>query len=123
MSFGFFIIDESSDVKDLVWERVFRVVLGISFDFDFDIDDLAAGGGMLWYVSMVSSGKVSINRGLLGGGNILLVSPTILLVSDSDGLLFDGRNTSSEIVLSNADDGFLFGGGGKCDWTSCLNDN
>ena len=53
---------------------------------------------MLSY-EMVSSGKVSINLGFLrGGGNILLVSPNILLVSsDSEVRLFEGpsRNTSS----------------------------
>ena len=42
---------------------------------------------------MVSSGKVSNNRGLLGGGNILL-SSNMLLLSDSD--LFDGRKTLSD---------------------------
>ena len=90
--------DESFDVKDLVWDRVLRVVFGISFDLE-DIEDLATGGGMFSY-DMVSSGKVSNNRGLLGGGNILL-SSNMLLVSDSDDR--GGRNTSSdEIVLSFA---------------------
>ena len=40
----------------------------------FDIDDLATGGGMICS-DMVSLGKVSINLGLLRGGNVLLESP------------------------------------------------
>ena len=105
---------ESSDDKDsfvvvvvdslAVCDRVFRVVLGIcGFDFGcfdlggfdgfvfvgFDIEDLAIGGG----INRDSSGtSESINRGLVLGGIILLVSPSL-----SDGLLFEaGINTSSQ---------------------------
>ena len=99
---------ESSDDKDsfvvvvvdslAVCDRVFRVVLGIcvfdlggfdvgGFDFvGFDIEDLAIGGG----INRDSSGtSESINRGLVLGGIILLVSPSL-----SDGRLFEaGINT------------------------------
>ena len=97
---------ESSDDKDsfvvvvvdslAVCDHVFRVVLGIcgfdlgGFDFvGFDIEDLAIGGG----INRDSSGtSESINRGLVLGGIILLVSPSL-----SDGLLFEaGINTSSQ---------------------------
>ena len=88
-------------IRDLVWERVLRLVFGISFDLvalGCDIDDLATGGGML-SDDIVSSGKVSINLGLLRGGNILLESPNILLLVFPVvcGRLFEGpgRNTSS----------------------------
>ena len=55
----------------------------------FDIEDLAIGGG----INRDSSGtSESINRGLVLGGIILLVSPSL-----SDGLLFEaGINTSSQ---------------------------
>ena len=83
-----------------VCDRVFRVVLGIcgfdlggfavggfeGFDFvGFDIEDLAIGGG----INRDSSGtSESINRGLVLGGIILLVSPSL-------GRLFEaGINTS-----------------------------
>ena len=94
---------ESSDDKDsfvvvvvdslAVCDLVFRVVLGIcgfdlgGFDFvGFDIEDLAIGGG----INRDSSGtSESINRGLVLGGIILLVSPSL-----SDGRLFEaGINT------------------------------
>ena len=99
---------ESSDDKDsfivvvvvvdslAVCDRVFRVVLGIcgfdlggfavggfeGFDFvGFDIEDLAIGGG----INRDSSGtSESINRGLVLGGIILLVFPSL-----SDGRLFE----------------------------------
>ena len=101
---------ESSEDKDsfvvvvvdslAVCDRVFRVVLGIcgfdlggfavggfeGFDFvGFDIEDLAIGGG----INRDSSGtSESINRGLVLGGIILLVSPSL-------GRLFEaGINTS-----------------------------
>ena len=94
--------DESSDNKDsfvvvvdslAVCDRVFRVVLGIcGFDFGgfdlggfdgfdfvgFDIEDLAIGGG----INRDSSGtSESINRGLVLGGIILLVSPCFFQIS------------------------------------------
>ena len=86
--------NESSDDKDsfvvvvdslAVCDRVFRVVLGISgFDlggFDFvgiDIEDLAIGGGINQDLSGTSE---SINRGLVLGGIILLVSPCFFQIS------------------------------------------
>ena len=102
---------ESSDDKDsfvvvvvdslAVCDLVFRVVLGIcGFDFvGFDIEDLAIGGG----INQDSSGtSESINRGLVLGGIILLVSPSL-----SDGLLFEaGINTSSSSTSSSSSTGF-----------------
>ena len=106
---------ESSDNKDsfvvvvvdslAVCDRVFRVVLGISgFDlggFDFvgiDIEDLAIGGGINQDLSGTSE---SINRGLVLGGIILLVSPSL-----SDGRLFEaGINTSSSSTSSSSSTG------------------
>ena len=109
---------ESSDDKDsfvvvvvdslAVCDRVFRVVLGIcvfdlggfdvgGFDFvSFDIEDLAIGGGINWDSSGTSE---SINRGLVFGGIILLVSPSL-----SDGHLFEaGINTSSSSTSSKVE--------------------
>ena len=94
-----------------VCDCVFRVVLGIcGFDFGcfdlggfdgfvfvgFDKEDLAIGGG----INRDSSGtSESINRGLVLGGIILLVSPSL-----SDGRLFEaGINTSSSSTSSKVE--------------------
>ena len=69
------------------------------FDFvGFDIEDLAIGGGINQDLSGTSE---SINRGLVLGGIILLVSPSL-----SDGRLFEaGINTSSSSTSSSSSTG------------------